>query len=110
MLPIPFAPARWNGETAPTVHTRSRRPCESRLICTANSTTCSRITPARSISDLCREGIPAIFCSTLFSYAAVRANQNGLRRAPNIFQATVTNRLLVDANLPQQSEIAQHLS
>src|ERR1700746_3429947 len=67
MLPMPFAPARSNGDTAPTVQTRSNRPCESRLICTASNTTCRIITPASSTSDLCREGIPAIVLRSPFS-------------------------------------------
>src|ERR1700730_14242515 len=105
---MPFAPARWNGETAPTVHTRSSRPWESRLICTASRTTCSRITPVRSISDLCREGMPAIFVSTLNCPTGLRPIQTARAGHKNF---NYTNEpLLVDANLPQQPEIAQHLS
>src|ERR1700676_578022 len=103
MFKMPCAPARSNGETAPTVHTRSSRPCESRLICTASSTTCSKITPASSTSDLCREGMPAIVLRSPFS-------------DPIHLGETVCNLELemanfsVDADMTKQPEIAQHFS
>src|ERR1700720_3533804 len=115
MLPMPFAPARWNGETAPTVHTRSSRPCESRLICTASSTTCRKITPASSTSDLCREGMPAIVLRSSFrfeGFSCKRPEVCDLRLSPDTknLQLITNYCFSVDANLPQQPEIAQHLS
>src|SRR5271168_1103245 len=122
MPPIPVAPARSNGVTAPTVHTRIRRPCESRWICTASSSTCSTITPASRNSDLWREGIPTIAsCSTntlvytdfevsvRFSPASPLTTSQ-LQNPKFHFPGLWTRRLLVDANLPQQFEVAQHLS
>src|SRR5580692_9534824 len=122
MPPIPVAPARSNGVTAPTVHTRISRPCESRWICTASSSTCSTITPASRNSDLWREGIPTIafrgidtlvyteLRSVCALFSSVSANDQPLQNPKFHFPGLLTGRLLVDANLPQQFEVAQHFS
>src|SRR5580693_4846365 len=98
---MPWAPARSNGDTAPTVQTRISRPCESRLICTASSSTCRSTTPPRRNSDLCREGIPTMESSstgsTLCGLEFLQSHQ-------------IRKTALVDANLPQQLEIAQHFA
>src|SRR5229473_5918578 len=123
---MPRAPARSKGETAPTVHTRSKRPCESRLICTASSTTCNKITPASSTTDLCREGMPAMVVrSSLCLKLSVVSRQPSVKNSaqssagrrvsgsplssPNAESRLPNTVFLIDANLPQQPEVAEHL-
>src|SRR5216684_5212693 len=86
---------------APTVQTRINRPCESRLICTASKTTCSRMTPASSTSDLCREGM-----ATMALVARASAGALFLQSAKT--SSKNLPLLLVNANLPQQFEVTQH--
>src|ERR1019366_413939 len=48
---------RCSWEISSTAHTRISLTWPSRLICTASSRSCAITTPARSVRDLCREGI-----------------------------------------------------
>src|SRR5580692_11423811 len=93
MPPTPLAPTRSNGVTAPTVQTRISRPCESPRIWMARNRTCSMTTPISRNKLLWREGIATIF-------------QNLETRTRKL----ETRENLVDADLAQQFEIAEHLA
>src|SRR5271154_5951877 len=101
---MPYEPARSNGEIAPTVHTRISRPCESLLICTASSSICSNTIAARRKIDLCREGTPTMMTRSIFNRARKTAAPRCFLFAKNYSFA----KKLIDANLPQQFEIAEH--
>src|SRR5271170_3093234 len=101
---MPYEPARSNGEIAPTVHTRIRRPCESLLICTARSSICSNTIAARRKIDLCREGTPTMVTRSIFN----RARKTAALRCFSYAEKLSFAKKLIDANLPQQLEVAQH--